>query len=242
MQNPIDLSVAVGTLVRESPRASRVFERMGIDYCCGGKQSLEDACRRRNLDPRIVANELQSALSEPTESSDENFASLSQTEMCDTIVATHHEFLKSELPRLTTLLAKVRQVHGGKYPWLGDLDLAFTRLREELVPHMFKEEQVLFPAIRSLEKSSSLPAFPFGSIENPIHMMEHEHNEAGAALEQIREATSDFSIPADACNTCRALLDGLRELQSDLHMHIHKENNILFPLATQTAVSLRNKS
>jgi len=242
MQNPIDLSVAVGTWVRESPLTSRVFERMGIDYCCGGKQSLEDACLRRNLDPRIVADELQAALSEPTDSSDENFGSLSQTEMYDTIVATHHEFMKSELPRLTTLPAKVRQVHGEKYQWLGDLDRAFTRLREELQPHMFKEEQVLFSAIRSLERSNSLPSFPFGSIENPVHMMEHEHNEAGAALEQICEATSNFSIPADACNTCRALPDGQRELQSDPHVHIHKENNILFPLATQRAVSLKGKS
>ncbi|MDA1231635.1 MAG: iron-sulfur cluster repair di-iron protein [Planctomycetota bacterium] len=241
MQNPLDLSVAVGMWVRESPLTSRIFERMGIDYCCGGQQSLEDACRKHNLDPQIVANELQAALSEPADCSDEHFASLSQTEMCDRIVATHHEFLKSELPRLTKLLAKVRHVHGGKYQWLGNLDLAFTRLREELVPHMFKEEHVLFPAIRSLEQSSTLPAFPFGSIDNPIHMMEHEHSEAGAALEQIRQATSDFSIPADACNTCRALLDGLRELQSDLHIHIHKENNILFPMASQMAASMQGK-
>lgn len=135
MQNSIMLSVAVGTLARESPLASRIFERMEIDYCCGRKQSLEDACWRRNLNPRIVADELQAALSEPTNSSDENFASLSQTEMCDTIVATHHEFMKSALPRLTTLPAKVRQVHGGKYHWI------------------LKENNILFPLAAQMADS-----------------------------------------------------------------------------------------
>lgn len=236
---PMDLSMTVGACVREFPQTSRVFERFGIDYCCGGKRSLSDACQLRNLDPAHVVEELRIALSRPADDGDEYFETLSMTKMCDTIVTTHHEFLKAELPRLALLMDKVLKAHGAKYNWLSKLDVAFKRLCGELMPHMLKEENILFPAIRRLEQSSLPLSFPFGSIDNPIHMMEHEHNEAGTALEQIREATSNFAIPTDACNTFRALLDGLQELQTDLHRHIHRENNILFPLASEAAASCK---
>lgn len=233
----IDLSMPVGQLVREFPQASRVFDRLGIDYCCGGKRSLNEACQLEKHNPQDVVAQLQTAIADHDICEDDDFPYLSMTEMCDEIEATHHEYLKAELPRLATLLTKVRQAHGTRYAWLADLEVAYQRLFQELVPHMFKEENILFPAIRQLEQRDPKPFFPFGSINNPIHMMEHEHREAGDALEQIREATSDFAIPNDACNTFRALLHGLRELESDLHRHIHKENNILFPLASDKAVS-----
>ena len=233
----INLSTPVGELVREFPQASRVFDRLGIDYCCGGKRSLNEACQLEKHNPKDVVAQLQTAISDHAGCGDDDFPYLSMTEMCDEIESTHHKYLKAELPRLATLLAKVRQVHGAKYAWLSDLEAAYQRLFQELVPHMFKEENILFPAIRQLDQRGPKPFFPFGSINNPIHMMEHEHRDAGDALEQIREATSEFTIPDDACNTVRALLDGLRELESDLHRHIHKENNILFPFASEKAAS-----
>jgi regulator of cell morphogenesis and NO signaling len=237
LSQSIDLSIAVGSWVREFPQTSRLFERLGIDYCCGGKQSLADACQLQILNREDVAEELRIALSQVNDGEDEHFKCLSMTEMCNEIVKTHHDFLKTELPRLASLMVKVQEAHGAKYDWLSKLEVAFKQLSDELMPHMFKEEHILFPAIRSLEQSGPRRSFPFGSIDNPIHMMEREHAETGAALEQIRELTSNFAVPNDACNTFRALVDGLRELQIDLHRHIHKENNILFPLASEMAAS-----
>ena len=129
-------------------------------------------------------------------------------------------------------------MHGDQHDWLTTLKEAYSRLRDELTPHMFKEEQVLFPAIRMIEQSGKVPAFPFGSVDNPIQMMEHEHDVAGQALRDIRAASSDFTLPEGGCNTFRAMLDGLRELEADLHQHIHKENNILFPRASRMAARL----
>jgi regulator of cell morphogenesis and NO signaling len=158
--------------------------------------------------------------------------------MCDSIEASHHAYLRQELPRLTQLIDKVLSVHGAQHAWLGQLSDAFTQLREELVPHMFKEEQILFPAIRTIEQSSAVPYFPFGSVDNPIRMMEHEHDVAGQALQTMREASRDYTLPEGGCNTFRAMLSGLEELQWDLHQHIHKENNILFPRASRMAADL----
>jgi regulator of cell morphogenesis and NO signaling len=166
------------------------------------------------------------------------FSSQTLSDMCDSIESSHHAYLRQELPRLTQLVAKVLSVHGAQHTWLSELSDAFQQLREELVPHMFKEEQILFPAIRTIEQSRTVPFFPFGSVDNPIRMMEHEHDVAGQALKTMRETTSDYALPVGGCNTFRAMLDGLRELEYDLHQHIHKENNILFPRASRLAAEL----
>ncbi|HIK95094.1 MAG TPA: iron-sulfur cluster repair di-iron protein, partial [Planctomycetes bacterium] len=142
-------------------------------------------------------------------------------------------FLKTELPRLTQLVRKVADVHDSVHPELHDVRTVFAELRSELEPHMMKEENILFPAIRLLEQSMDCPRFPFGTVANPIRMMEHEHDNAGNALKRIRELTQDFLVPVDACNTWRTMLDGLQNLERDLHRHIHKENSILFPRAEQ---------
>ena len=123
--------------------------------------------------------------------------------------------------------------HGENHPALRQLRDVFADLRAELEPHMAKEEQILFPAVRYLEQTEQIPQFPFGTVANPIHMMEHEHDLAGTALKKIRQLTEDFHAPEDACNTYRVMLDGLRQLERDMHQHIHKENNILFPRAQQ---------
>lgn len=238
MATTLKISDPVGVWVTRHPATSRVFEQHGIDYCCGGNRPLEEACWRGRVDAQTVLVELTEVASKHSSQPREDFSARSLTEMCDSIVDTHHEYLKRELPRLTQLLEKVISVHGDQHDWLTTLKTAYKHLRDELTPHMFKEEQVLFPAIRTIEQSGKVPAFPFGSVDNPIRMMEHEHDVAGQALRDIRAVSSGFTLPEGGCNTFRAMLDGLRELEADLHQHIHKENNILFPKASQRAARL----
>lgn len=238
MTTILKINDPVGKWVAKHPATSRVFEQHGIDYCCGGSRPLEEACWKGQVDAQLVLAELLDVVSKSTSKPDDNFSSKTLTEMCDSIVTTHHDYLKRELPRLTQLVDKVVSVHGSQYERLHHLAESFQQLREELIPHMFKEEQILFPAIRTIAQSPSLPPFPFGSVDNPIHTMEHEHDIVGQTLKTIRTASSDFAMPEGGCNTFRAMLDGLHELEADLHQHIHKENNILFPQASRLAAEL----
>lgn len=238
MTTTMTLTDKVGDWVTAHPATSRIFEQHKIDYCCGGGRSLEEACCAAQVDVQAVLVDLNGVLSRGRSDDEVDFSSLSLAEMCDQIEATHHQYLRSELPRLTQLVAKVVSVHGDQHVWLTQLAESFRQLCEELVPHMMKEEQILFPAIRTIERTSSVPLFPFGSVDNPIRMMEHEHDAAGQALKAIRAASSNFTLPEGGCNTFRAMLDGLHELENDLHRHIHKENNVLFPRASHMAAEL----
>lgn len=153
------------------------------------------------------------------------------TALIDHIEQVHHTYLRAELPRLRFLTSKVRTAHGGRHPELVEVERVFSALEAELASHMQKEEQVLFPMIRQLETSAVLPQFHCGSIGNPVFAMEREHDDAARGLATLRSLTDGYAPPEDACNSYRAMLDGLRELESDLHQHIHKENNVLFPRA-----------
>ena len=226
-----DLNTPVGDWVSHHPQTSRVFESLQIDYCCGGNKSLEHACWEKQLDPQHVFTELEEAIQTSGESAGRDWLSEPLVELCDHIEATHHSYLRRELPRLTEMIDKVVNAHSESHPQLAQLGTVFAGLRAELEPHMFKEEQVLFPAIRQLEESSGSPSFPFGTVANPIRMMEHEHDAAGEALSNIRVLTDDYAVPDDACNTYRVMLDGLKQLETDMHEHVHKENSILFPRA-----------
>jgi regulator of cell morphogenesis and NO signaling len=167
-----NINTTVGAWVTEHPQTSRVFESLQLDYCCGGDKPLAQACLEQELDPQQVIAKLEALLqSELSASTDWKSASL--TQLCDHIEQTHHAYLKEELPLLTEVIAKVTKVHGQAHPELAPLQQQFLALRDELQPHMFKEEQVLFPAIRQLEQSDKAASFPFGSITNPIRMMEH---------------------------------------------------------------------
>ncbi len=227
----LTLDSPVGDWVSQHPRTSRTFEALRIDYCCGGRTPLEQACRERELDPEQVLGELEQTLQRRDEAPVTDWLNVPLAALCDHIEQTHHAYLRSELPRLATMISKVVNAHGERHPELPDVQRAFSALAAELVPHMAKEEQVLFPAIRQLEQSGAVPSFPFGTVANPIHIMEQEHENAGDALSQLRTLTSDFAVPEGACNTYRAMLDGLHELELDMHQHIHKEDNILFPRA-----------
>lgn len=233
----LDTSTSVSEWVAEFPQTARVFEELQIDYCCGGNKPLSDACDSKGLDADTIVTRLSDTVGQAGDDAPQAWTDSDLGELCDHIEATHHAFLRTELPRLTQLVEKVADVHGAKHPELRDLRTAFAELRGELEPHMMKEEQILFPAIRQLEESTSRPQFPFGTVANPIRMMEHEHDNAGGGLKRIRELAADFQVPEDACNTWRVMLDGLQNLEADLHQHIHKENNILFPKAQQLEAS-----
>lgn len=216
----------VGELAVESPVAAHVFEKHGIDYCCGGKKSLENACQERGIAPEALLGELTASKPEP-ESRDWKAAPLH--DLIAHIVMRHHAYLKSELPRIADLFAKVLRAHGEREPRLAEASEVFEVLKEELDAHLMKEEMILFPAIARIETGSStgVPC----SIEHPIARMEYEHESAGRALAQMRHLTLDYYISEEACNTYRALFAALIELEVDLHQHIQLENNILFPRA-----------
>lgn len=237
----LDLHLQVGHLVAEAPARSRVFERHRIDYCCGGKRTLEEACRDEGLDTDTVIADLE-ALDSHTQADEVNVLDMTMTELADHIEQTHHLYLRSELPRLEALIDKVTSAHSETYPWLKDLKVTFADLMAELQPHMLKEEQILFPMIRELDRATSAPAFHCGNVNNPIHVMEQEHDNAGRGLGLLRELTSDFAPPETACNSFRAMLDGLATLETDMHEHIHKENNVLFVNASEKDITLRSSN
>lgn len=228
----IQANQTVGELVVERPQRSRVFEKYGIDYCCGGKRSLEEACQRKGVDLNQVITQLDAADSAADVSkAGIDPGKMTLTELADHIENTHHAYLRTELPRLTQLVEKVARAHGERDPRLVQVQEVFGPFRDEMMMHMHKEDQILFPLIRALESGEASGPSHCGSVANPIHQMEAEHDDAGHALEMMRSLTDGFTPPEIACNTHRAMLDGLAFLERDMHTHVHKENSILFPRA-----------
>ncbi len=221
--------LTVGEMVVENPSRARVFERFGIDYCCGGKIPLAEACAKRGANLEAVLEALRKSEANVSPGPEKDWSRESMTSLVDHIIATHHTYLREEFPRLTRMTERVAEVHGERHLELPKVRDVFAALRGELEQHMQKEEQILFPMIKQLDSGSSTAAGHCGTIEDPIRMMEQEHDKAGDALGMLRELTGGFAIPADACNTYRVMLDSLAKLEADLHQHIHKENNILFP-------------
>ncbi len=236
-------TTTVAEIAANSLAAVRVFEKHGIDYCCGGKRPLAEVCREKGVDARAVERELEAAAEgDPETGVDWNTASLG--ELIGHIVGTHHEYLRREMPAIQMRLDKVYRVYNQRYgPTLTGLPEVFAALRTELEEHTRNEEMILFPAIAAFEAAGQsgqpLPAEPFGSVASPIHRLEAEHESAGRALTRIREITGGFQSPEYACVTYRALMSGLQDLERDLHVHIHLENNILFPVAQQLEASKR---
>lgn len=228
----IDAQASVGELVRESPNRARVFDAFYVDYCCGGKVSLAEACRRKNVDEADVVEALKKLDATPDEANLVDVDAMGLTELVDHIEQVHHAYLREELPRLERMTEKVARVHGDKNPKLQETRDAFVALQAELEPHMQKEEHILFPLIRNLDSTgNSASTLPLQApvAANPIRQMEFEHDQAGESLAILRESTEGFTPPDWACNTYRAMLDSLARLEADMHQHIHKENNVLFP-------------
>jgi regulator of cell morphogenesis and NO signaling len=226
----------VRELALENPAATRVFEKLGIDYCCGGNQSVEEACRAANLPVDQVLDSLEMA--GQTMRAAQKIHDWPRELLGDMVAhinSTHHKYTREEIARLGPLFAKVCSVHGNNHPELLHIRATFAGLAQELTMHMMKEEMVLFPYIVRMEESviqnePILPP-PFGRVQNPISMMEHEHDSAGTALRAMRQASNGYTAPPDACISYQTLYQALAEFEADLHQHIHLENNILFPRA-----------
>ena len=225
----------------ETPQTIPVFEKLGIDFCCGGNRPLEEACAAANLDLDQVLQSLETAIAEPSRPSDRELKSGSLAELISHIVRTHHAYVRTQIPEVEHLLEKVHSKHGENHPELTTIQNTFHGLAQELMMHMMKEENILFPYVERMEESviqrePILPP-PFGTVANPVRMMEHEHDDAGVALRALRDASQNYNPPTDACTSFRALYTALGNFEKDLHQHIHLENNILFPQALQMETS-----
>jgi regulator of cell morphogenesis and NO signaling len=219
----------LGDLVVANPAAARVLDRAGLDYCCHGDRTLADACATAGLDAATI----EAQLSDVSAPGDTEWTELGPAELARHIVETHHAYLHEELPLLDELAAKVLRVHGTRHPELADVQGLVAQLRADLEPHLLKEERILFPAIAALSRGER--ELPFGSIANPIRMMSMEHDRDGELLRALREATADYTVPADGCASYRSLYERLEALEADTHQHILKENHTLFPAALRLA-------
>lgn len=230
-----DSNKTIREIAVEVPSATRVFEKFGIDYCCGGGKKLNDVCQTSKLavDQVLAALEQAEASRVSRDETPTDWAKVTLGEVIDEVVDKHHAYVRNEIPRLNHLAEKVSSKHGPNHPELMQVRELWTALADELSMHMMKEEQVLFPYIIRMEEAvlQGQPVLPpmFGTVQNPIRMMMSEHDSAGDLLRKMHEATGDFAVPADACGSYRALYTGLLEFEADLHQHIHLENNILFP-------------
>ena len=221
----------IGDIVATSYQAAAVFEQFGIDFCCGGRRSVTDACRSAAVDPAAVVRALQ-AIAPPTEPGQPDVTSWPLDRLATHIVETHHAYVKSALPLIAGYLAKLQAVHGQRHPELVRIAEVFEGIGRDLLQHMMKEEHVLFPYLRELAAANGgLHPCPFGTVENPIRMMEREHQEAGDELRLLRELTHGYTPPADGCTTYGVCFAELERFERDLHRHVHLENNVLFPRA-----------
>lgn len=226
----------VREIALENPSSVRVFESLGIDYCCGGKRSLKDACLHANVAEETILSLLSNLETARSEES-EVWTQAPFAELTAHIVDRHHAFVRNENARLGALAEKVSTRHGKKHPELTSIKEIFAAIAQELSTHMLKEEQVLFPYLNSMDAAARAgkpapPAF-FGSVRNPIAHMLTDHDDAGVLLGELSRLSGRYQAPADACPSYKAFYHGLEEFEHDLHQHIHLENNILFPRAIE---------
>jgi len=223
----VTIDTTIADIVRARPARSRVFEDLGIDYCCGGKRPLAEACRARGLEPAAVL----AMLSEADAARDESVpdpSAMTLPELCDHIRDAHHGYLRDELPRLDFMTRKVAAVHGDREPRLLDVRRVFEAFCADITSHTREEDEQIFPAIRALGSGGG-DRTAARALAATLARMESEHDVTTAALERL-ETLTDYHTPPDwACNTFRALYDGLARLQRNMRLHTHKENNVLFP-------------
>jgi regulator of cell morphogenesis and NO signaling len=235
MQMTLTATKTVGEIAVEMPSATREFEKLGIDYCCGGSRTLSQACTEANISVDAALARLEESLAATQSEGSQDWQKQLLADLIVHITTTHHTFVREESPRILELAAKVVGVHGKNHPELLQVQQVFSALAEELRVHLMKEEQMLFPYISLMEENALAgePAPPamFGTVANPVRMMMQEHDGAGEALRSLRSVTSDYKVPEDACITYRTLYGALEGYEADLHQHIHLENNILFPRA-----------
>ena len=234
------VSKTLAEIVTDNIRSAIIFEEAGLDFCCKGNRSLESACADKNIDLQKIVSELRKLSDSGNGTQNVNDWQLDF--LVDYIVNNHHQYVRRMIPVISLHADKVASVHGNNHSETLKIADLFLAVREELEAHMMKEERILFPQIKQMvlaqnENSQFFPP-PFGTIQNPIRMMELEHTSAGDAMHQIKELSNNYTHPEDSCNTFKALYSELKEFEQDLHKHIHLENNILFPKAIKLELEL----
>jgi regulator of cell morphogenesis and NO signaling len=237
--NPMnfDANQTVRSIAIDQPASTRVFERFGIDYCCGGQRSVEEACRRAKAPLDQVMGALDELQANGTPAAEQSWTQSSLAELTAHIIERHHRYVRDEAPRIERLLKTVVDRHAKAHPELNEIQETFAALSSELFAHMLKEERVLFPFLEEMENAARFgvgaPYACFNSVRTPISRMLDDHDDAGALTARIRDLSAGHRAPEGSCPTYRGLYQALEEFERDLHQHIHLENNILFPRAVE---------
>ena len=233
----------IGELVAQSYRTAAVFKKYKIDFCCNGNRTISEACENKNLETASVIQNLELAIQSSSESTTD-YKSWPIDLLADYIEKKHHRYVEAKTQEIKPYLDKICRVHGDRHPELLEINELFNEAAGELAAHMKKEELILFPFVRKMAKvkqeNTKLEAPHFGTVENPIQMMMHEHTTEGERFRKIEALSNNYTPPADACNTYRVTFALLKEFEADLHLHIHLENNILFPKAIELEKHLKN--
>ena len=237
----ISTNKTIGEIVADDFRTAAIFKKHGIDFCCKGGRSIEEACDKKNIDKQALINELEAL---PKGNSNEvDVRDWPLDLLANYIVRIHHQYVRDKTPMLLQFLDKLCRVHGERHPELFEINRIFNESAQDLTSHFVKEENVLFPYIENLVKKQQsgepLGEIPFGTVENPVAMMMQEHSVEGDRFEEIVKLTDNYTPPADACNTYKVTYQMLQEFEADLNRHIHLENNILFPKAIALEKQLR---
>ncbi|MDW3221127.1 MAG: iron-sulfur cluster repair di-iron protein [Acidimicrobiales bacterium] len=232
----IDSHLTLAELVTTHPEFAAPLDALGLDFCCGGQQRLDEAVFEAGLDLEAVTAELAATVPTTVAGAEPEWEGMAG--LVDHLESTHHAYLRVALPRLAALADKVAGVHGANHPELVEVVSLVREIRADLEPHLGKEEQVLFPMIRELAAATTAPAFHCGSLANPVRVMLDDHDRVGDLLAAIRAATGQYRVPDDGCGSYHALYSGLAELEADTHIHVHKENNELFPMVLEAENAL----
>lgn len=238
------INLQLKELVASNFKTAEIFEKYNIDFCCNGQRTLQEVLTEKNIEPDEILNELIKTFHQEV-LPNENFIEWNLIDLTNHIVNVHHSYVRDSIPKIKMHLEKINSKHGGKYSYLFEVKSLFEQISIELENHMMKEEKILFPLIKYLvdtEKFNERPKTQgYGSIKNPIRQMELEHDNAGNIMHTIRKITNDYDLPEDACTTFSLTYEELKDFEKDLHIHIHLENNILFPKAIELENKLLNK-
>lgn len=242
--DPAQPQETIGEMVAKDYRKAQVFKKLGIDFCCGGKKTLNEVCDSKGIDVEVVKAELANTqnLEQGTSLA---FDKWDLAFLSDYIINTHHSYVKENIPFISELANKVASVHGDRHPEVIEVAETFANIAKDLSLHLMKEENILFPFVKQLAEASKqnikISPAPFGSVNNPTQIMEMEHEQAGEDMSVIRKATNNYALPEDACTSFTILYKKLQEFENDLFNHVHLENNILFPKAIQLEKDLMFK-
>lgn len=241
MMETID-TLTLGEIVKQNYKAADVLEKFSLDFCCKGHQKLEEACATRGIDPGLVRTELEQVLTSEEKGNEVEYDAWPLRELVDYIIRRHHKYVETQTPKIQAYLEKLGRVHGDRHPELFTIRQLFNEVGGELAVHMKKEELMLFPFIKKIERAKETNTAAesplFSSVKSPVKMMMDDHAEEGVKFEKIAELSGNYEVPTDGCSTYALTYQLLKEFERDLHLHIHLENNILFPKSIRLEAEL----